>query len=176
MSFRDLADFLIIEPIDLPVGGKTYRFPGTVSGRVTLQLRLVQEQALSAARAQGRGEKATLDTDALANVDEKYVRAQLFTFDGHDVEAEMIDDGCSSAQIDHVMNTLIVWHTAGKDAAEQAWEAMAADPQMPNREQRRAASSASVSTTSARASTSSTGSRKPRAKALPGPKSSTAGA
>jgi hypothetical protein len=167
-KFRDLTEFLVVKPIELPVGGKTYVFPGTVSGRVTLQLRLVQEQALAGARAQEKGETVELDTEALANVDERYVRAQLFTYEGHDVENEMIEDGCTAAQIDHVLNTLIVWHTAGADSAAQAWEAMAQDPQTPNRAQRRKASSGSGSTTRALASTSSTRSRKPRVKALPG--------
>jgi hypothetical protein len=182
MAFRELTEFLNSPRPELPVRGKVYVFPSNdeVSGRVTLQLRLIQSQAFAVAKAQEAGTTITLDRAALDEVDEARVRRELMTLNGHDVEAEMIEDGCSGAQIDHVLNTLVVWHTAGPDAAEQAWEAMAGrlDPPAPNRAQRRAGSSDSATTTKRPASTS--GTRSPKAlepaTARRGTKSSTPGA
>lgn len=159
MAFRDLTEFLLTKPIELPVGGKMYRFPGTVSGRTSLLLRAMQEQALAAAQAEKAGKKVDLDADVLDDLGEVNLRAELMTLDGHDVEREMAADGCDGAQIRHVFTVLTIWHMQGPEAAEQAWEQLAVDPPKPNRAARRQASSAAASGTRKPASTTGTRSR-----------------
>ena len=44
MAFKDLDEFFVIKPIRLPIRGKVYEFPGSVSGRTGLLLHRMTEQ------------------------------------------------------------------------------------------------------------------------------------
>jgi hypothetical protein len=159
VSFRDLSEFLTTKPVELPVNGKTYRFPGTVSGRTHLLLRAMEARAQAEAAAQRAGKAPAPDTEVLDDLGDVDLRKELMTYEGEDVERAMALDGCTAAQIRHVFVTLNVWHMQGKDAAERAWaDPSLLDPQRP--EPNRATRRAAVSTTPSRASTSGTRSRK----------------
>ncbi len=159
MGFRDLDEFLVVTPIELPIGGKTYQFPGSVSAHTGLVLQRILSAAedasedLRAGRVTGTeiAEQILLD-----DVQEGDIRAELMG----DGEAQMAADGLSTAHTSHVFNTLLVWHTAGPEAAEAAWERLGEAP-APNRETRRQASKGSASTTRRPGSTTGTSTRAP---------------
>lgn len=158
MPFRDLDEFLVTAPIELPIRGKSYQFPGAISGRAGLLIRRLAEVADEARQARDEGRVVDETAQVLSEDDEVDLRAELLG----DGEREMVDDGLSTAHIAHVFQTLMVWHLAGPEAAEQAWERMAVDPPKPNRQERRSASAGSATSTRQRASTSGTSSPRKR--------------
>ncbi len=165
-KFRDLDEFLTVEPIELPIGGKVYEFPGEVSARAGLLLQRIGSMVLTVAATEGDPAAAGAalserDRELLSDGEEMDLRAELFG----DAEADMIADGLTSAQIRHVFMTLVVWHAFSEDAAVAVWEGKAASPEPANRAERRASkattgrSGAGASTTKRRASTSGTSRR-----------------
>lgn len=158
MTFRDLDDFLVVRPIELPIRGKTYQFPGTITARAGLLL-----QRITAAVG---GEAS--EAQAVLDGAEASLREEILG----DTEAQMVEDGLTAAHVNHVLQTLMVWHMAGPEAAEAAWEQMAADPQEPNRAERRAAT-AKKSNRSPASPAGSTSRRKPPAARRGEPSSST---
>jgi hypothetical protein len=134
MAFKDLADFLVVEPVVLPIRGKAYAFPGSVSARLWLQLNVIKEQLELAARAEAEGEDFEPDREAISDETEGEMMAEMFG----GVDAEMVADGCSSAELDRVKHTLIAFHLSGGNltAAEAVWEQSGKAP-APNREARR---------------------------------------
>lgn len=153
MALRDLSEFLTTAPIELPVRGTVYRFPGTVSGRTHLLLQAMEARALAEAEAERTGKPVAPDEELLDDLGEVNLQAEMMTFEGEDVGRRMALDGCSAAEIRHVFVTLNVWHMQGRTAGERAWESAGlVDPTRANRETRRAA----ARTTPSRASTSGT--------------------
>jgi hypothetical protein len=147
-AFRDLDEFLVDQPIELPIRGKNYRFPGSISARTGLLLQRMGAKADEARRAgQGPAElaSAAMDAEVLDDETELDLRRELMG----DTEAEMARDGLTTAHTGHVFRTLIVWHMAGEEAALAAWTALG-NVQAPNREARRKASKASGTTSPAR--------------------------
>jgi hypothetical protein len=124
MSFRDLDEFLTVEPIVLPIRGKEYRFPGSVSARVWLQLQALSEQMQQAKRAATRGDDFEPDAEALSDMDEAAMMAEMLG----GVQAEMVEDGLTSAHIRAAFHTLIAWHLSGQEAAEAVWAAQGKAP------------------------------------------------
>jgi len=60
-AFRDLDEFLVVEPIELPIKGKVYSFPGEISARAWLLLQTVAERMQAAQRAEQAGQPVDLD-------------------------------------------------------------------------------------------------------------------
>lgn len=154
-TFADLDGILVVTPIRLPIRGKTYEFPGTITARAGL---LLHRMSIAAEKAQadvkaGKVKAADLAKEALSDGEEIDLRAEVMG----DVEREMADDGLTSAHVHHVFQTLLVWHMAGEKAAEKAWVELG-EVQAPNRAARRA-SKGSASTTKRPASTSGTSTR-----------------
>lgn len=172
MDFQDLDDFLVVPPIRLPIRGTVYEFPGEIDGRTFLALQRLIGGAIEAASSGKELDADTLGTVLVDDDSEVGMRDALMG----GVDKQMADDGLTSAHIQHVFRTLVVWHTAGPEAAEKAWRTVGEVP-APNREQRRAASKGSASTTKSPASGSGTTTplRKP-GKGTPGPRSSAIGA
>lgn len=150
MSFEDLDSFLVVQPVKLPIKGKTYEFPGAIPARTGLML---QRMAAAAEKAKGDGAAADLAAEILDDDEEFNLRADVMG----DGEKAMADDGLTSAHVKHVFQTLLVWHMAGREAAEKAWRDLGEAP-APNRAARRG-SKDSASTTKPRASTSGTTTR-----------------
>lgn len=174
-KFRDLDEFLVDKPIELPIRGKIYRFPGSVSARTGLLLQrmgAVAEQAHRHGSDPATAATETLDSELLDDAAEQDLRREIMG----DAEVEMARDGLSTAHTGHVFRTLIVWHLAGEDAALQAWERLG-NVTAPNREQRRAASKGSGTSTRRAGSTAGTTSRRkrPATAASPGRGSSSTG-
>jgi hypothetical protein len=152
-AFRDLDEFLIDEPIRLPIRGKTYSFPGSIPARTGL---LLQRLGVAAEKAKqdikaGAADPTALAAEVFSDSEETDLRGEIMGA----TEQEMADDGLTTAHTTHVFRTLMVWHMAGEDAAMKAWEAVGPQP-APNRAARRAASKASATTTKRPASTSGT--------------------
>jgi hypothetical protein len=151
-AFRDLDEFLIDEPIRLPIRGKTYEFPGSIPARTGLLLQRLGAAAekASASIKAGTANATELAAEVFSDSEETDLRAEMMG----DTEQQMADDGLTTAHTTHVFRTLMVWHMAGEEAAMKAWEAVGPQP-APNRAARRA-SKASATTTRRPASTSGT--------------------
>lgn len=160
MAFRDLDEFLTVKPLVLPIRGKEYAFPGDLSGESWLRLQVVGDRM----RGGADGFVAVSDTDEVA------LRAEMFG----GVDAEMIADGCTSAQMQAVFVTLVTYHLSGRNlaAAEAAWDAQGEAP-APNREARR--SKAPAKSNPARGSRAGSTHPRPKVAAPPGTPSSNAG-
>ncbi len=122
MAFRDLDEFLVVEPVVLPIRGKEYSFPGEVSARTWLLLQRLAEQWQSAAP----------DDEVVDDTTEAELRAELMG----DTLQEMLDDGLTSAHVKAVLYTLLAFHLGGREAAEVVWERQG-KAAAPNRETRR---------------------------------------
>ena len=136
MPFRDLDEFLVVQPFVLPVRGKDYEFPGEVSARVWLKLQALSDQLKRAQAAELHGEDYEPDSEVLSDTDEAEMRREMFG----GVEEEMANDGCSSGQMKAVFYTLIAYHLSGREAAEAVWNSQG-NLAAPNRETRRKAAS-----------------------------------
>lgn len=165
-AFRDLDDILVDKPIRLPVKGKTYEFPGSIPGRTALMLQRLAAAADKAHRKDNTDASA-LAQEVFSDSEELDLQAEVMG----DGQTAMAADGLTSAHINHVFRTLLVWHMSGEEAAAKAWESLGEAP-APNRAARRA----TASTTRSRASTSGTTTPpRKRAAASPGRKSSGTG-
>lgn len=150
-TFKDLDEFFKIKPIQLPIRGKVYKFPGSVSGRTGLLLHRMTEMA---ERVMAGKEPSGMEQELLDDGEELNLRAEVFG----STEQEMIDDGLPSVFIDHVFKTLIVYHQYGEDVAMAVWEDVPGAPKAPRdrKAKSRKATSGGASTTKKRASTSGT--------------------
>lgn len=119
MAFRDLDEFLVVEPVVLPIRGRDYAFPGSVSARVWLQLQSMSEQMQAASRAAAAGEEFDPDNEVLSDIDEAAMMSEMLG----GVQDEMVAAGLSSAHIRAAFYTLIAWHLSGEEAAEAVWNA-----------------------------------------------------
>ena len=132
MAFRDLDEFLVVEPLVLPIRGKQYALPGEVSAKLWLQLQRFNEQIQHAQRAAETGEEYDPDEVALNDEDQATMMREMLG----DVEAEMVADGCTSTEIRVVFFTCIAFHLSGREAAEAVWDAQGEAPS-PERATRR---------------------------------------
>lgn len=125
MAFRDLAEFLTVSPLVLPIGGKDYAFPGDVSGESWLLLERI-------------GQKMRFGGDpdevAMTSEQESALKAEMYGT----TRDEMIADDCSGAQLDAVFQTLLSYHLSDRnlEVAEAVWNAQGEAP-APNRTARR---------------------------------------
>lgn len=167
-TFKDLDSFFRIQPIRLPIRGKMYAFPGSVSGRTGLLLHRMTEMA---ERVKAGKDAPDLGQQILDDSEELDLRTEILG----DTEREMIDDGLPSVFVDHVFHTLIVWHQFGEEVAKAVWEDVPGAPKAPQdrKAKSRKATSGTATTTRKRASTSGTSGSVP---ASPGPGSSNSGA
>jgi len=129
MAFRDLDDFLVVEPVKLPIRGKVYEFPGEISARTWLLLQSVAEKAQ---QAQLSGDEKAMEEVAIPDDVEANLKRELLG----DAEAEMVADGLTSTHMKAVMVTLMAYHLEGREAAELVWDAQGKAPS-PNRAGRR---------------------------------------
>lgn len=150
-DFKDLDEFFKIQPIRLPIRGKTYEFPGSVSGRTGLLLHRMTEMAEQVRNGQT---PEAPDQQVLDDAGEVKLREEIFGA----AEREMIDDGLPSAFIDHVFHTLIVWHQFGEDVAKAVWEDVPGAPKAPQdrKAKSRKGTSGGASTTQRQGSTKTT--------------------
>lgn len=169
MAFRDLTEFMTVEPFPLPIGGKTYQFPGEISAKSWLQLQRLTEQITKAQLAQAAGVEVEPDTEVLSDTEEADLMQEMFG----GVDEEMVADGCTSSQIKAVFYTLMAYHIKDVDAAEAVWNAQG-ESSAPNRAARRHPMSPSTRLRGSPA-TSNTPKKKPASKAPAGPKSSSNG-
>ena len=148
MSFKDLDSFFKIQPIRLPIRGKTYSFPGSVSGRTGLLLHRMTEMAED---AKSGAKPEVLGQEVLDDAAEIDLRAEVLG----DTSAEMIADGLPSAFIEHAFHTLIVWHQFGEEVAKAVWLDVPGAPKAPadRKAKSRKATSGKASTTRKQAST-----------------------
>lgn len=123
MAFNDLDVTLFGGGVkELPIGGKKYQFPGTISARTGLLLHRMLQQAAAARDSLESGESVDLNVDLFEGLPEGEddVRSELLG----DAEFELIEDGVPLAVVDHVFSTLMFWHINGPEAAEQIWAAV----------------------------------------------------
>ena len=155
MTFRDLDEFLVVEPLILPIGGKDYSFPGEVSARSWLLLQKVSRQL----RYDVSDEEV-----AITDVEETALKSEMFG----EAEQEMARDGCTSAQMQAVFQTLLAYHLSDRDrdTAEAVWNSQGEAPG-PNRKTRRAKSPAK--STRPRASRAGSTAQKARPAAMDSP-------
>jgi len=167
MAFRDLDEFLTVEPLVLPIGGKEYAFPGDVCGESWLILQRVGQQVRF---------DDDLDDVAISSNQETAFKAEMFG----PARDEMIADGCTGAQLDAVFRTLLAYHLSDRSiaVAESVWNAQGQPPEVeaPNRAARRSQSTkATAKSTRLRGSTPGTTSAKKNAPDTHGQTSSSTG-
>jgi hypothetical protein len=152
MAFRDLDEFLFVPPLELPVRGNVYAFPGEISADSWLKLQRLtdQQRQLAAGGDLGPGEEPVSRDDQLA------IEAEIFG----DIEQRMIADGCTSSQIMAVLATATAFYLNGRAAALATWDAQGESP-APNRAARRKAAP-KTSTPSRGSRAGSTSRQKPR--------------
>lgn len=146
MAFRDLDEFLEVEPLVLPIRGKEYKFPGEISARAWLLVQRLGERYERARRDKEAGREPDPDEEVLSDGDESMLRAEMFG----DVEEEMTADGLTSAHMKRVFLTLIAFHLSGVEAAEAVWNNVGEAP-APNRATRRKAQAKSTPSRGSRA-------------------------
>lgn len=132
MAFRDLEEFLVVEPLELPIRGKLYRFPGEISARAWLLVQRLGEKYERARRAREAGRPIDSDEEALSDYDESALRSEMFG----DAEEEMIADNLTSGHMKRVFYALVAFHLSGREAAEAVWN-NTGEAKAPNRETRR---------------------------------------
>ena len=130
MAFRDLSEFLKIEPFVLPIRGKNYAFPGDVSALSFLRMQKLAQSM----RDLVAGKHLDLEEVLLTTSEEEAVKDEMFG----GLEAEMIADGLTSTEIRVVFFTLISYHLSGrnKEEAEKVWNRQGELP-APSRAKRR---------------------------------------
>ena len=133
MAFRDLEEFLVVEPLELPIRGKLYRFPGEISARAWLLVQRLGEKYERARRAREAGRPIDPEEEVLSDLDEGALRSEMFG----DAQGEMIADNLTSEHMKRVFYVLIAFHLSGREAAEAVWN-QAGELKAPNREVRRA--------------------------------------
>jgi hypothetical protein len=138
MAFRDLDEFLVVEPFVLPIRGRQYAFPGAggISARTWLQMQSLSDQVMKAQRAQADGDGDALDAEALSDIDQAAIRKEIFG----GLEDELAEAGLTGAHMDAIFGTLMAFHLSGREAAEAVWNAQGKAP-APNRAARRKKSS-----------------------------------
>lgn len=132
MAFKELSEFLESKPIEIPIRGKVYSFPGEVSGRAWLLLQRMGAAFQDAQAALAEGRHFEMDAEVLSDAEKVDLDAELFG----GVDKEMSADGCTSSELKLVYGTLVIYHMAGAEAAEAFWEARGEVP-APNRAARR---------------------------------------
>jgi hypothetical protein len=151
MAFRELDEFLTAPPIVLPIHGKLYSFPGSISARSMLRLQTLQEQVNRILNEDGLADGEEMVSDE----EQKQLEAELFG----GLKDEMLDL-MNSEQLKTLFGTLISYHLNGLEQAEAVWNSQG-EAAAPNRETRRATGS----TKSTRSRGSRSGSTTPRKRA-----------
>lgn len=142
MAFKDHGHAYIdrLEPKKLPYEGTWYRFPASISAATGMLLHRMQtkaegavaqiEEAKAAAAAAIDGERADttapdleldLDEDLIDGIPEdklQDIRAEILG----DAWAKLAEDDVPEAMVDHMFETLMIWHMFGdQDVAEAYW-------------------------------------------------------
>lgn len=158
MGFKELDERVFLKPKRLPIRGKMYDFPGSVSARTgaLFHRMTVAAERVKAAKAGDVPDLDDLQLDAelLNDSEEKDLRAEVLG----DAEAELIKDGIPNEIVSHVLKTLICWHQFGQEVAEVVWEDNPDRPKAPQdrKPRSRSGTKASASSTRGRASTTPT--------------------
>lgn len=120
-AFGDLADFLdeaMDEPVRLPIRGKTYEFKSSIEdipiavGLRIMQYRAEMEQAVKDAK-DGKQPSADLTAER-----QDAIAVDLIT---PDVYEQMVADGVTPREREHVASTLLLHYLYGSDFAMQCW-------------------------------------------------------
>ncbi|SER95067.1 hypothetical protein SAMN05216188_11844 [Lentzea xinjiangensis] len=167
-TFPDLARFqqsLNREPLELPIGGKTYSFSPDIPASAGLTIMRVREETSKITLAVIAGQKLDLNAELLDDKSEAILIRDLLG----DRLAEMEADGLTWTEIERAGKTLIAWHIFGADQALATWTGGGdADPPVKAPATGRSRSSRSSSTT--------TSGKKPSAKNAKQPPRKSAGA
>ena len=148
-AFKDIDTFFKIKPLKLPIRGKTYSFPGSISGRTGLLLHRMTEMAEAAQSGKGG---AGFDDELLDDAGEVDLRAEIMG----DAEQAMIKDDVPSVYVEHAFRTLICWHQFGEDIAVKIWEDVPGAPKGPADHKPKASKGTSVKATTTKKPVSST--------------------
>ncbi|MEN6426100.1 MAG: hypothetical protein ABFE13_12095 [Phycisphaerales bacterium] len=160
MPFKELGAALKTEPLILPLGGKTYTFPGDLSAESWLLIRRV-----------GQGTRFGTDaTEPLTQAEEDRLMVEMFG----DAMAEMLADGRTDNEMEFVHLTLLTFHLYGRDAAEIRWNAQG-EAEAPSQEDASPEDTDRVTPTRGSTAGTTSPTKKPRAKASAGTKSSKSG-
>lgn len=153
MAFRDLAEFLSVEPLVLPVGGKDYAFPADLSAKTVLRMQRLYDQQ----RRLRLGEGLDEGEEPVSEAEQAEIDAEMWGSS----QDEMIADGVTAAQIAVVGQTVYLYHIHGREAAERFWNAQGKPP-APNRKARRAKAQTSTRSRGSRGGSNSRRSPKPK--------------
>ena len=170
MAFKDLGDWGSLDPLRLPLQGKTYTLPPVDS---ELGPRL---QALISFGAEvADGDKTTLSAKDRVVLDD-FAEMELYQEILGDVYQEMVDDGVPWPALKHAAMTSMFDAVFDRDTAEKYWESLGKAP-APNRAARRSRTTASASKTTKASAAGTTSRRKlpAKAKATGGRRSSSTG-
>ena len=127
MPFSDLSEILHEpEPLELPIRGRLYAFPGTISARAWLKL-----QHFGAALQQ-RAAAGEADREAFEDMDQEELLRELCG----DTLDDMLAHGVTSHELEIVLATLVAFHLSDRETAEEVWNLEGETP-APNRAQRR---------------------------------------
>jgi hypothetical protein len=156
MTFRDLASFLDDDALEIPVGGKTYRFesPDGETGLFLAGLAKLAERA-------ALGEDLTVDEFAKLKLSDgqetDFIRMVL-----GDTLDEMVADGVKWTKIQRISRYAFTYFALGPEAADRLLETgiLAGEASAPNRAARRATSRGGATSTRKAASTGGTTSRR----------------
>jgi hypothetical protein len=139
MAFRDLDEFLVAEPVVLPIRGKEYAFPGEVSARTWLRLQRLGEHMN---RAQTDPDY-TPDAEVFSDLEQDELLREMC---GETLD-EMLEDEVPASVVKLVFMALLTFHIYDRDAAEAIWNGRG-EAVAPNREARRHPAPATKSTPS----------------------------
>lgn len=160
MAFEELGAALTEEPLVLPLGGKTYTFPGDLSADSWLLIRRMGQ----AVRFAG-GEAEPLDQK-----EEDLLMLEMFG----DALAKMRADKRTNTEMNFVFMTLIAFHLYGRKTAELRWNQQGKTQALRRKPQDRKASVKSAQSRGSTAGTTSKPKKNPPAES-PGTMSSNAG-
>lgn len=118
MQFKDYSQIKPPAPVRIPINGKTYEFPGTISSKAWVLLQRLSEQMQRVAFARATGQPVDLEAIVLDDVEYADVKAEVFG----STEAELIKDGVSSDVLKRLFQTLTAYHLSGAQAAKAVWE------------------------------------------------------
>lgn len=128
MGFRDLTEVMgVREPKVLPVKGRMIEFPGTVSARCG-QVMLMMVRAGQAADSEEDGLAAVAELIRTGEIDPDDASRLEREVIGPEAMTELLELEVSQDELTRIVSTLTVWHLAGQEAAEAAWEGKAPAP------------------------------------------------
>lgn len=131
-TFPQISRFereIVGRTIDLPLRGKVYKFPANVSVDLGLKFTVLREETFKLKAAADAGIEYEVDERARELIDEsgESFHDIYFQVIGEERRAELEADGVTWAEIVHIGQTLMFYHTAGPEVALLVWQSYEAD-------------------------------------------------